>query len=206
MSEAAHHAGLEALLQHPALWRGRNAAVPAACPTGFAALDAVLPGGGWPRCGLVEVLTPASGCGELRLWAPLVARLTHLPEARWCAFVAPPFEPCVPAWQARGARIDRLLVVRGGQEAWAMEQGLMSGACALVFGWIDHLTMHELRRLALAAGKGAALGVLIRPPAAAREHSTALLRLALETTGEVPALRLLKGRGVMPQRIELALP
>ncbi|MGC4028067.1 MAG: translesion DNA synthesis-associated protein ImuA [Steroidobacteraceae bacterium] len=205
MSGAAHHAGLEALLQHPALWRGGNAAVREAYPTGFAALDAVFPGGGWPRRGLVEVLTPAPGCGELRLWAPLVAHLTQAPEARWCAFVAPPFEPFAPAWQACGARTDRLLVVRGAQPAWSMEQGLLSGACALVFGWIARLTMHQLRRLALAAEKGAALGVLIRPPGAQREHSTAVLRLALEGTGQKPLLRLLKGRGVMPQRLDVDL-
>lgn len=205
MSEAVQQAGLEALLQHPALWRGRNAANADALPTGFAALDAALPGGGWPRCGLIEVLTPAPGCGELRLWAPLVARLTQTPEARWCAFVAPPFEPFAPAWQACGARVDRLLVVRGAQGAWAMEQGLLSGACTLVFGWIARLTMPELRRLALAAEKGAALAVLIRPPAAAQEHSAALLRLAFEA-GARPAIRLLKGRGIMPRRIELDLP
>ncbi len=205
MSGAARHAGLEALLQHPALWRGGNAAVPGVHPTGIGALDAVLPGGGWPCRGLVEVLAPASGCGELRLWAPLVARLTRLPAARWCAFVAPPFEPYAPAWQSCGARVDRLLVIRGRQPAWAMEQGLLSGACTLVFGWIERLAMQELRRLALAAGKGDALGVLIRPLDAEREHSAAQLRLALEPSGSKLALRLLKGRGVMPQRMHMDL-
>lgn len=210
MAEAVTSARLEALLQHPALWRGRHAAAPDTHATGFATLDALFPGGGWPRRGLVEILTPGSGCGELRLWAPLVARLSQAPEARWCAFVAPPYEPYAPAWQARGARLDRLLVVRSGQGAgdrealWALEQALLSGTCALVLGWIGRLTMRELRRLSLAAEKGAALGVLIRPPGAAREHSTAVLRLAIEAGGSI--LHLLKGRGTTPQHIDLPLP
>lgn len=206
MSTAVHQAGLEALLQHPSLWRGRNAAPPTTFPTGHAALDRALPGGGWPASGLIETLVPARGCGELRLWAPLVARLTQAQAARCCVFVSPPFEPYAPAWRARGARTDRLLVARGGQAAWAMEQSLLSGACMLAFGWIAHITMRELRRLALAAEKGAAIGVLIRPSGAAREHSAALLRVALESTDRCCTLRLLKGRGIVPQRIELALP
>lgn len=206
MPAATHQAGLEALLRHPSLWRGRNAAPPAVFPTGHAALDRVLPGGGWPSKGLIETLVPEEGCGELRLWAPLVARLTQERAARCCAFISPPFEPYAPAWRLRGVRTDRLLVARGSEAAWAMEQGLLSGACALVFGWIACITMRELRRLALAAEKGAAIGVLIRPSSAAPEHSAALLRLALESAGRTCELRLLKGRGIIPQHIGLALP
>jgi hypothetical protein len=50
---------LEEILQRQAVWRGGAAAtgLPAASTarTGFAALDAELPGGGWPA-GVVEVL------------------------------------------------------------------------------------------------------------------------------------------------------
>lgn len=204
MPEAATSPQLEALLQHPSLWRGRNAAPRATFPTGFAALDRVLPGGGWPRSGLVEILVPGSGYGELRLWAPLIARLTQSGSARWCAFVSPPFEPYVPAWRAHGACLERLLVARTAQPLWAIEQSLLSGACALVFGWIVRATMRQLRRLALAAGKGAALGVLIRPLRAAQEHSVATLRIALEAADRGLQLHLLKGRGIAPVRVELA--
>lgn len=208
MPEAGTSARLEALLQHPSLWRGRHAQAPQTHPTGFIALDALLPGGGWPRRGLVEILTPSAGCGELRLCAPLVARLSRAPEARWCVFVAPPYEPYAPAWQARGTRLDRLLVVREGkdqQALWALEQALLSGACALAFGWLARTGMPQLRRLSLAAEKGAALGVLIRPLQAAQEPSTALLRLALEDGPDCTVVQILKGRGVMPRRIEVPL-
>ena len=62
---------LAALLRHPSLWRGRGSVAQATQPTGFAALDAALPGGGWPRRGLVEILTATPGQGELTLWVPL---------------------------------------------------------------------------------------------------------------------------------------
>ena len=198
MAGIAHQAGLDALLQHPSLWRARNAAPVAVFPTGFAGLDRVLPGGGWPRSGLIEVLVPGAGNGELQLWAPLVARLTQAADARWCAFVSPPFEPFVPAWCARGARADRLLVARGDEPLWVLEQSLLSGACALAFGWIARAGMRELRRLVLAAERGAALGVLIRPLRAAPEHSPAVLRLALSGQSGGLHVQLLKGRGIAP--------
>jgi cell division inhibitor SulA/protein ImuA len=206
MPEAAKHSQLEALLQHPSLWRGRGAALPAGFPTGFAALDAVLPGGGWPRRGLIEVLTAGSGFGELALWAPLVRQLTRAETARWCAFIAPPFEPFAPAWNARGARLDRLLIVRAPQTLWALEQSLLSGACAIGFAWPQRASMTELRRLALATERGASLGVLIRPLRAAVEHTAAVLRIALTRTATHLRLQLLKGRGLSPCVVELALP
>jgi hypothetical protein len=206
MPQTANSSQLSALLQHPALWRGRNAATPAGFPTGFEALDRVLPGGGWPRRGLVEVLIPSCGLGELRLWAPLVATLTQSETARWCVFVSPPFEPYVPAWRVRGARVDRLLVVRSVQTLWAVEQALLSGACALVFAWLPRMSMRELRRLVLATERGASLGVLFRPLQAAEDHSTALLRMALQRVGSMLRIDLLKCRGGLPLTLELPLP
>ncbi len=199
---------LETLLQHPSLWRGRGAAPREGFATGFAALDAALPDGGWPRRGLVEILVPACGCGELTLWTPLVRRFTHSTSPRWCAFVAPPFEPFAPAWQGEGVRLDRLLVVqsRPAESLWALEQCLLSGACALGIAWPQAAGMTELRRLALAAERGASLGVLIRPPRAARESTAATLRIALTRTGTQLRLDLLKGRGLTPRTVQVALP
>jgi hypothetical protein len=193
----------EALLQHPALWRGRNAAPQRSHATGFAALDAALPSGGWPCSGLVETLIPGEGSGELRLWAPLAARLSQAASARWCVFVAPPFEPYLPAWQAQGLRPERLLVARAEEPLWSLEQSLMSGACDLVFGWIKRASLRDLRRLALAAEKGATLAVLIRPLDARRESSAAHLRLAVSGLATGLRVELLKGRGLRPVCLEL---
>lgn len=207
-AEQSDSAALQALLQHPALWRGRGAAPRESLASGFPALDAALPDGGWPRRGLVEILVPTLGCGELALWAPPVQRLTHSEMPRWCAFVGAPFELFAPAWQHEGARLDRLLVVEAQprESLWALEQCLLSGVCALGIAWPQAAGMTELRRLALAAERGASLGVLIRPLRAAREHTAATVRLALTRTATHLRLDLLKGRGVVPRVIELALP
>src|SRR5262245_53393917 len=85
--------GLESLLQHPAIWRGRSAAPISVVPSGFPALDAALPGGGWPSAGLVEILVSHIGVGELNVLLPALVALTRKESARWCAWVAPPFEP-----------------------------------------------------------------------------------------------------------------
>ena len=61
------------LLEHPAIWRGTRAARVDALPTGFGALDARLPGGGWPRSGLIEILIRRFGAGEMSLLLPLLA-------------------------------------------------------------------------------------------------------------------------------------
>jgi hypothetical protein len=204
-SVVANHSQLEALLQHPALWRGRGAAPPKSFSTGFAVLDQILPGGGWPQRGLVEILVPSMGVGELALWAPLVSRFTRSETARWCAFVAPPFELFAPAWNARGARLDRLLTVHAPQPLWALEQSLLSGACAIGFAWPHQASMTELRRLALATERGASLGVLIRPLRAAVEHTAAVLRIALTRTATHLRMELLKSRGMPPRIVELAL-
>ena len=105
-------AQLARLLEHPAIWRGRSAARAEVLPTGCAAFDACLPGRGWPRTGLIEILVSRFGVGELYLLFPALAALTRRPAARWCVWVAPPLEPYAPALSAHGAVLERMLVVR----------------------------------------------------------------------------------------------
>src|SRR6478735_7142229 len=92
----AERPGLESLLQHPAIWRGRSAAQIDVMSSGFAALDAALPGGGWPHSGLIEILIEHLGVGELNVLLPALIALTCKPSARWSAWVEPPFEPFAP--------------------------------------------------------------------------------------------------------------
>lgn len=122
------------LEQHPAIWRGRSVARVETVPTGFAALDEALPGSGWPRAGLVEILIPRVGVGEMCLLLPALAALTHRPSARWCAWISPPFEPFAPALTAHGVKLERVFVARG-DSSWAFEQALISGACEMVMAW-----------------------------------------------------------------------
>ena len=130
-------ATLDTLLAARTLWHaGRGAALPAdGEPTGHAALDALLPQGGWPRRALTELLLPADGVGELSPLLPTLARLTG--EGGIVALVAPPYIPYAPAWQAAGVDLALLEVVEADprQALWAQEQCLRSGACGAVLGW-----------------------------------------------------------------------
>ncbi|HNA05104.1 MAG TPA: SOS cell division inhibitor, partial [Rhodocyclaceae bacterium] len=59
------------------IWRGDSIATPSlpGIASGFAALDAELPGGGWPAGALTEIYPEVEGIGEFSLLAPALARL-----------------------------------------------------------------------------------------------------------------------------------
>lgn len=199
---------LARLLTHPAIWRAGEAARTPAWPTGFPALDEGLPGGGWPRSGLIEILSSHLGLGEVELLMPVLAAVTCRPAARWCAWVAPPLQPFAPALEAGGIALQRVLVVQTGRRTprsllWAFEQALGSGACDIVFAWTRHSRPRQIRRLHLAAQRGAALGVLFRPAQAAEEASPAVLRVAVEPFAEGTRVRLLKSQGGARGAIDL---
>jgi hypothetical protein len=198
------------LLEHPAIWRGTSVARTEGLSSGFDALDERLPGGGWPRSGLVEILTPRLGVGELTLFLPLLGALTSAPTARSAVWVAPPFEPFAPALAAHGVALERILVVRvptalRSGALWAFEQSLASGACDFVMTWQKGPRAKEIRRLQLAAEQGRALGVLFRPLHAARESSHALLRMAVEPSAFGVRVNLLKSKGGVRGTVELNL-
>ena len=183
------------ILEHPAIWRGRSAARLETLPSGFAALDKALPGGGWPRSGLIEILIARFGSGELSLLLPVLAALTRAASARWCVWVAPPLMPFAPALVARGLLLERIAVVGGTRPLWAFEQVLRSGACDAALAWSRQPKPRDIRRLQLAAERGRTLGVLFRPQRAARESSAALMRLAVQPADTGVCVTLLKGRG-----------
>jgi cell division inhibitor SulA/protein ImuA len=176
--------GLSALLQRPDLWRGGEAASVAlpSITTGFPALDALLPGGGWPRGALTEILCEGEGIGELSLLAPALARLSR--QDLWLAFVAPPYLPYAPALAATGIDLARVVMIRpdkGSDILWAMEQALRSGSCSAVLAWPSFLNERSARRLQLAAEAGGGWGVYFSPASSATAPSPAALRLALSS-------------------------
>lgn len=201
---------LESVLQHPGIWRGNERAqtAEAALPTGFAALDAVLPGGGWPRGALTELLIRRQGIGELRLLTPALARLSEADG--WLAWVAPPYVPYAAALAAAGIDLKRLLVAKPATPDdawWTAEQALRSGACGALLAWLRAADERRMRRLQLAAETGHAWGVLFRHARAAETRSPATLRLLLEPASEGLAVHVLKRRGgPVSQPVVVALP
>lgn len=201
------------LLARSDVWRGQLAAtgLPAVA-SGFAALDAELPGGGWPRGGLTELLCDAAGGGELSLLLPALASLSG--DGGWLLMVAPPYPLCAPAWAAAGVALARLLVVapageRAARDAlWAAEQSLASEAPAAVICWSATAEARAVRRLQVAAAAGPAACFLIRPGRAVAEASAAPLRLALAAGEEGRlAVRIVKRRGPpLARPLQLTVP
>ena len=202
---------IDQLLEQPGIWRAnaRRAAPYHSAgphvPSGFSALDSVLPGGGFPGAALTEILHDAHGIGELRLVMPALARLSR--GGRWIAMIAPPFVPYAPALAAQGMDLSRLLVVHPAdqpQALWSVEQALRSGTCAAVMAWPNRCDDRSLRRLQLAAESGNSMGLLFRNHTAASERSPAALRLALgQSSGQRLDIRILKCRGTPAGVIEL---
>jgi cell division inhibitor SulA len=185
-------------INHPAVWLGNQLSSVASpgVPTGFADLDAELPGGGWPTAALTEILPRHEGIGELRILGPALAALAR--ERRMLVWVTPPYLPYPPALAAAGIDLARLLVVRtrsSRETLWATEQALRSNACGAVLAWPGNIKYAELRRLQLAAEGNPVLAVLFRLPQVASESTPAALRLGLETCNGDLAVRILKRRG-----------
>src|SRR5690242_2596466 len=89
------------------LWTGRTVTRIPAEPTGFAALDQVLPGHGWPQGALSEIIPQVEGIGELSLLIPALARLSA--QGKRIAFIAPPYVPYAPALARAGIAPERVL-------------------------------------------------------------------------------------------------
>lgn len=204
LDDAAPRSPLDPLLQQRRdLWRGnRVAREQPTVPSGHAALDALLPGGGWPLGVLTEICCAHAGMGEISLLLPALARLDA--DARWLAWVAPPHPLYAPALSEAGIDPARCLLIeppqaglrhapaRTQQALWAAEQLLRGGACGAVLLWWDGEDANALRRLQLAAEAGRSLAVLFRPEAAAQRLSPAALRLRLDADG---SFEIIKCRG-----------
>jgi protein ImuA len=172
--------------------------------TGFAALDAVLPGGGWPVGAMTEILHPGR---ETHAWSLLLPALAQAVQARSCpvALVGPPHPPFGAALAAQGLPPEALLWVRCEATAarlWACEQALRCAEVAAVLAWLPQARSSDLRRLQLAAAQHDNLLWVFRPAAAAGHSAPARLRLQVEAVADDAAtgarqleVQVLKRRG-----------
>jgi protein ImuA len=177
---------------HPSLWRasqlahGRGRVV----ETGYPALSAELPGGGWPVGALVDLLVQQAGVGEMRL----LRQPPHVPNGLGLEYI--------------GLSPEQLLRIRASKTAdalWAAEQILRAGSCGALLFWSQHVQTSSLRRLHLAAQSSETLFFMVRPLAAAQDASPAVLRLALRPEREGLTVAIAKRRG--PARAEpLSIP
>jgi protein ImuA len=166
--------------------------------TGDAALDAELPGGGWPVGALTEILQPPGVHSEWRLLLPALAQ----GGVGSVVLVAPPQAPFAPALAALGLVPQRLLWVKAHDAAarmWTSEQALRCADVAAVLAWLPLARSDQLRRLQMAAATYGKLLFVMRPEAAQNEASPATLRLLVRPSPARLADRLqvslLKRRG-----------
>lgn len=183
---------------HPALWRASQLARSPGhyTETGFPALSAELPGGGWPLGNLIDILIQQAGIGELQLLRPALLHLGSRP----IVLVQPPHLPQFTAWASWGGDPSQLIWVQAERTAdacWATEQVLRSGAFGAVLLWQGSIRNQVLRRLQLAAQESTSLFALIRAPDAATQASPAPLRLSLQPTRQGLNVSILKRRGGM---------
>ena len=201
---------------HPTLWLGHQLArhADAAIPTGFAALDAQLPGHGWPRRALTELLLPHPGIGEIRLLAPSLAATQR--ADRLVMLFDPPAGLSAAALAQLGFEVEALLIVQtrtrvipGTDSLWALEQALKSGHVGAVLAWLPpRLRAERLRRLQLAAHAHDGPAFVLCEMSAAQRPTAAPLRLALRASGaDRLGVRVLKRRGPpLEEALQLVLP
>lgn len=171
-----------------------------AIDTGYAALNQVLPGGGWPQGALTEVLQPQGGLYEWGLLAPALAAAQRVAPARLVVLVGAPYLPFGPALGARQLAMQRLLCVQGQGPAllWATREALQCADVACVLAWLPDARNAHLRQLQIAAHAHSKLLFVFRPLRARHESSPAPLRLLLEGTASEEGnlfVHVLKRRG-----------
>lgn len=182
--------------------------------TGFKSLDTLLSQGGWPLGQLIECLNQQPGNGELDLFFPAIKKLQQsstqssiqpsiqrqnkaprkTPTANTntlpIILIAPPYLPCLEAWQQQLQQTPLLWCVKANNipdRLWAAEQALQSNSASVVMLWLygnsnhkqENIQTAQLRRLQLAAKKSRSLVVVLRDIQAQRQHSPAPLRLSL---------------------------
>ena len=181
---------------HASLWRGSELAraYGKTIDTGYAALSAELPGGGWPIGALVELLVQQPGIGEMRLLKPALVAASKRPVA----LLQAPHVPNSLAFSYMGLPLDKLMMLRAPKTAdalWCAERVLNARSCGALLFWQQHIRSEALRRLHLAAQATETLLILVRPLAAAQDSSPAALRLAVRPADSGIVVDVVKRRG-----------
>jgi cell division inhibitor SulA len=184
-------------LHHLNAWERTTAPGQAAIiASGIPGLDELLPDGGWPEAGLVEIIIPDDHADAVALVLPLLAHLGE--QERWLGLVSPPCLPRSRILQDSSINPLRMQQVNphaGRSDMWTMEYMLQDGNYSVVLGWPSCDTELVARRLANAALAGNSLGILFRYESFSRKASATGLRLQLEVNETGKFLYRLNRRG-----------
>lgn len=208
-------------LLHAQVWRANSlghSPKPGLC-SGFAALDAQLPGAGWPSHALSEILQPPHTQLEWRLLGPALRALlanspphTAAPSSRQAKrpqapsrapvvlLINPPYTPHLPGLQAAcGGAAEQWLWIAADtaqQQLWATEQAIKANAAAAILAWLPQARPEQIRRLQSHAQSCSAPVFVLRPLAAHTQASAAPLRVSLGVGADwCLQVQILKRRG-----------
>ncbi len=162
------------------LWRGDALGRTTATtwPSGFDALDAELPGGGWPAQQITEVLQTQFSLAEWRLVGPALRRVVQGGTA--VVMVGPPKRPHLPGLRHLGLEERHLVWIQAhapSERLWCTEQLIKSNAAGAVMAWMPQAAPEQLRRLQVLAQSFEGPIFLFRPLEARHDPSPAPLRL-----------------------------
>ena len=171
---------------------GTSLVTPSGCPM----LDELLPGGGWPKGGVVELVIPDDYVDALGLVLPALRRLSR--QGRWIALVTPPLPSRAAVFTDREINANRILQVNphpGRSGLWTVESMLYTGNCAAVLAWPGCDTELMDKRLQKAAMHGKSLCVLFRYASLATHPSGVDVPLKVEISDGGRAVYSVNSRG-----------
>jgi protein ImuA len=192
-----------------AVWRGDELGhqVVETVRCGWSSLDAELPGGGWPRRSVTEVLAAQPSVVEWRLLAPGLGPIVQ--SGGQVVVIGPPRHPHLPGLQHMGLSERQFIWVQAdapAQRLWATEQFIKSNAAGVVIAWLPKVPPDQLRRLQVCALACDGPVFLCRPDAARYEASAAPLRVHAEAGPDWSlVVQVLKRRGPAHEEL-LSLP
>jgi protein ImuA len=162
------------------VWRGSElgSEVVETVATGWPELDAQLPGGGWPRRSVSEILAPQPGVLEWRMLGGALAQAVA--AGGQVILVGPPKHPHLPGLVHVGLNARQLVWIRAetpAERLWVTEQMIKSDAAGAIVAWLPQARQEQIRRLQVCALACGAPVFLCRPEAARHESSAAPLRV-----------------------------
>lgn len=182
-----------------AVWRGDELGhqVVETFSSGWSALDAELPGGGWPCRSVTELLAAQPSVSEWRLLTPALSQVVR--AGGQVVVIGPPRHPHLPGLQHMGMDERQFIWIQADAPAerlWTTEQLIKSNAAGAVVAWLPKVRSDQLRRLQVCALACDGPVFLCRPDAARHEASAAPLRVHADLGEDWDlSVRILKRRG-----------
>ena len=146
--------------------------------SGWASLDAELPGGGWPRGAATEVLATQPSVLEWRLLSPSLRQVVA--AGGQVVVIGPARHPHLPGLLHEGLDERQLVWIRAeapSERMWVTEQLIRSNAAGAIIAWLPQARQEQLRRLQVGALGCEGLIFLCRPTSARHEASASPLRV-----------------------------